>query len=243
MRFEATPQVWGISGNLGGGKTLTAVSFAVVALRRRWMVCTNVHLDVSRLSADLRFDVSSLVRTLDDLDEVDWLSLPAGSPRGSGGRKRVVVVLDEVAEWFDQFSAMSAPVKRFCSWLRHTSKRGQDVFLIVQRQEYLAKALRILCTRWVWCEDLAVWRVPVVKIHLPFCAHLVMRAYYDKNKQPIAPIDTVRKSDYGRYYNTAQNLAGGDVYEYDAPPPPPPVPRWWYVCLAVECALLLLVVC
>lgn len=227
MRFEVAPQVWGISGNLGGGKTLTAVSFAVLALRRRWLVVSNVVLDVSRLSRDLRFDVSSLVITLPDLDSVDWVSLPSGSPRGSGGRKRVVVILDEVAEWFDQFSATSSQVKRFLSWLRHSSKRSQDVFLIVQRQEYLAKSLRILCTRWVWCEDLAVWRVPVVKIHLPFCGHLVMRAYYDKNKQPIAPMDTVRKADFGRYYNTAQNLAGGCVFEYDSPPEPVPVPSWY----------------
>ena len=40
--LEKTSQVWGICGNLGGGKTLTAVSMAVEAIRSGYFVVSNV---------------------------------------------------------------------------------------------------------------------------------------------------------------------------------------------------------
>lgn len=205
INWESTSQVWGISGNLGGGKSLTAVSMLVDALSRGWFVVTNMDLNHDTLSAYLGYDSRQMVLRV-DMDETDPLSWPAGSPRGSGGKKRVVVVLDEVAEWFDQYSGSSQQVRGFLSWLRHSSKRGQDVILIVQRKEYLAKSLRILVARWVWCEDLAVWRVPVLRIRLPFCGGLVMRNVSDRLGNCLKYLDCVSKSFYGRFYSTSQCL-------------------------------------
>lgn len=215
IKWERTSQVWGICGNLGGGKTLSGVAMAVDALERGWYVITNVELHIDRISQRVGWDVSPLVQRV-DMDEDDPMDWPAGSPRGSGGNKRVVVLLDEVAEWFDQYSSTSDKVKRFLSWLRHTSKRSQDVVLIVQRREYLAKSLRILVARWVWCEDLAVFRLPVIKIHIPFCRHLVMRNVRDRVGNLIQTLDTISKGEYGRYYETAQCLVSraGEVVQY-----------------------------
>ena len=125
LRLESTTNVWGITGNLGGGKSLTAVSMAVSALSDGFFVCSNIRLNLSAISSHLGFDVSKLVLffSLDDPD-FDAFKLPCGSPRGSRGGKRVVIILDEVAEWFDQYSTHSNPVVRnFLSWLRHSSKR------------------------------------------------------------------------------------------------------------------------
>ena len=218
IKWEKTSQVWGITGNLGGGKTLSGVCMAVDALERGWFVVTNVELDYDALSARLGYDSRQMVRQV-DMDDDDPMTWPAGSPRGSGGKKRVVVLLDEVAEWFDQYSSTSQKVKGFLSWLRHTSKRSQDVVLIVQRKEYLAKSLRILVARWVWCEDLAVWRIPVLKIHLPFCGGLVMRTVHDRIGNVLQTMDTIRKREYGRYYSTAQCLVSGagEAEEYGTP--------------------------
>lgn len=218
IRWESTSQVWGISGNLGGGKSLTAVGQIVDALRRGWFIVTNMDLNILLLSRECGYDVSSMISRV-DLEESDPLSWPCGSPRGSGGGKRVVVVLDEVAEWFDQYSSTSSPVKNFLSWLRHSSKRSQDVILIVQRKEYLAKSLRILVARWIWCEDLAVWRVPVLRIRLPFCRGLVMRNVSDRLGNVLQYLDCISKSYYGQFYNTAQCLvsAPGQAVEYASP--------------------------
>lgn len=215
IRWESTAQVWGISGNLGGGKSLSAVCFIHDALSRGWFVVTNMDLNLRALSADIGFDVSPLVMRV-DMDESDPLRWPVGSPRGSGGDKRVLVVLDEVAEWFDQYSSTSQKVKDFLSWLRHSSKRSQDVVLIVQRKEYLAKSLRILVARWVWCEDLAVWRVPVLRFRLPFCKGFVMRNVSDRLGNVLQYLDVISKSRFGRFYNTAQCLVSkpGEAVEY-----------------------------
>lgn len=217
IRWESTSQVWGISGNLGGGKSLTAVSMIHDALARGWYIVTNMELNTALLSADLRFDVTRLIQRV-DMDDSDPMSWPCGSPRGSGGNKRVVVVLDEVAEWFDQYSGTSSQVRSFLSWLRHSSKRGQDVMLIVQRKEYLAKSLRILVARWIWCEDLAVWRVPILRFRIPFCRGLVMRSVTDRVGNVLQYLDVVSKSRFGRFYSTSQCLVSraGSAVEYES---------------------------
>lgn len=236
IRWESTAQVWGISGNLGGGKSLSAVCMIVDALKRGWYVVTNMDLRTDLLSKECGYDVSSVVRRV-DMEDSDPLSWPSGSPRGSGGNKRVVVVLDEVAEWFDQYSGTSPQVRGFLSWLRHSSKRSQDVVLIVQRKEYLAKSLRILVSRWVWCEDLAVWRIPVLRIRIPFCRGLVMRNVSDRIGNILQYLDCISKAEYGRFYNTAQCLVSkpGEVVVYDTPFKyrPPLIPFPVFVSLLV----------
>lgn len=236
IRWESTAQVWGISGNLGGGKSLSAVAMIVDALKRGWFIVTNMDLRIDLLSNECGYDTRSVIMRV-DMDDSDPLSWPSGSPRGSGGNKRVVVVLDEVAEWFDQYSGTSPAVRNFLSWLRHSSKRSQDVILIVQRKEYLAKSLRILVSRWVWCEDLAVWRIPVLRIRIPFCRGLVMRNVSDRIGNILQYLDCISKAEYGRFYNTAQCLVSkpGESVEYSSPFKyrPPALPGSVFLCLIV----------
>lgn len=217
MQLERTAQVWGITGNLGGGKTLSAVEVAVRAIASDYYVCTNIDLHIDILARELGDRVRGLYCRI-DLEQDDPDAWPWGDPRGSGGSRRVLVILDEVAEWFDQFSGTSPAVRRFLSWLRHSSKRGQDVFLVVQRKEYLAKSLRILVSRWVWVEDLAVWRLPHFRIRLPFCGGLVMRYVSDRLGNSIQPLEFAKKARWGKYYNTAQLLSGTMRMPYEVPP-------------------------
>lgn len=217
MTLETTAQVWCICGNLGGGKTLSAVEFAVRALAHDYFVCSNIELLSDPLVSSFGERVLSLYRRV-DLEVDDPALWPVGDPRGSGGSRRVLVILDEVAEWFDQYSGTSAKVRGFLSWLRHSSKRGQDVILVCQRREYLAKSLRILVSRWIWVEDLAVWRIPHFRIRVPFCSGLIMRYVSDRLGNSIQPIEFARKSLWGRYYRTAQLLRGSMSLPYEIPP-------------------------
>lgn len=222
LELDRSPHIWGITGNLGGGKTLTAVSFAVDAIMQGYFVCSNVTLDVSRLEKRVGKFAASLYQhiSLDDAD-FDPFKLPCGSPRGSGGGKRVLVIFDECAEWVDQYSNAKDPkIKRLWSWIRHSSKRSQDVFLIVQRPDYLNKVLRILVSRWVWVNDLAVWRLPVLKIRLPFMGGFVSRSVFDRQGNRIQAVTFASKSYWGQFYNTAECLnADGATYiaEYEVP--------------------------
>lgn len=231
MQLESTAQIWGITGNLGGGKTLSAVEMAVRAMASDMFVVTNIDLRMDQVSSVLGNRARALYRRIDLAtdDPNDW---PCGDPRGSGGRRRVLVILDEVAEWFDQFSAASPSVRKFLSWIRHSSKRGQDVFLIVQRREFLAKSLRILVARWVIVEDLAVWRLPILKCRVPFAGGLVMRWVGDRLGNKIQPLEYSRKARWGRFYTTSQLLAGTMAMPYEIPPrdPDPVLPIGYRIC-------------
>lgn len=234
MRLERTAQVWGICGNLGGGKTLTAVELAVQSMISGYFVCTNIDLHLDLMAETYGDYLRSLYLRV-DLEKDDPSSWPCGDPRGSGGRRRVLVILDEVAEWFDQFSGTSKQVRGFLSWLRHSSKRSQDVVLVVQRKEYLAKSLRILVSRWIWVEDLAVWRIPHFRIKVPFMGGFIMRYVADRVGNRIQPIEYSRKEVWGQYYDTGQQLLTSSLgTPYDLPEirPKPPIIVWpWVVVL------------
>ena len=241
--LEKTAQVWGICGNLGGGKTLTAVSMAVEAIRMGYYVVSNVTLNLDELSKDVpwchklyqhivvrteEYDENGNVVRFEDFNP---FTIPSGSPRGTSGGKRVLVILDECAEWFDQYSNLkSRSISRVMSWLRHSSKRSQDVVFIVQRREYLNKSFRILVSRWISVDDLAIWRIPVLRIRLPFMEGFCMANVFDKTMARIRPVVFVRKSEFGRYYSTAECLStfGGSSVEYETPKRVFPFPVFYF---------------
>lgn len=193
-------QVYGIYGLLGGGKTLTAVEIAKDFLSYGHDVVSNILLKEPLYSND-RYHYTP------DFNEVDWWKLPQGDPRGSGGSHRAAIIIDEAAEFFNQFSSTSGKVQDMLSWLRQSSKRGQFVFMIVQRPEFLVKSARSLCHCWIVCTDLAQWRFPVIKVPLPFCGNLVLRRIFDNNGNLVSRGFIVcNKYNIGRYYNTSQIL-------------------------------------
>lgn len=222
IELERTAQLWGITGNLGGGKSLTAVWFAVRAIQSGYFVCSNITLKESALVRLVGEYAKNLYQhiSLDDPD-FDPFKLPCGSPRGHGGDKRVLVILDECAEWIDQYSSAKNPrIFRLWSWLRHSSKRSQDVFIIVQRPDYLNKVVRILISRWIIVADLATYRLPVLRCRFPFMSGYVMRNVYDRSGTRIGGVSFIRKSTWGVFYDTAECLnAQGSQYtaEYTRP--------------------------
>ena len=232
--LERTAQLWGISGNLGGGKTMTAVQFAVNAIRDGYFVVSNITLNVDRMCKSFGDYCSRLYLHIDlDDPSFDPFKIPCGSPRGSGGRKRVLVILDECAEWVDQYSSAKDPrISRLWSWLRHSSKRSQDVFVVVQRPDYLNKVIRILISRWLWVYDLAVWRVPILRARIPFCGNLILRSIYDNKGHRIGALSCIAKDYWGQFYNTAECLnSDGATYsdEYAAVERPKPSLKWLYI--------------
>lgn len=156
--IEKTACVYGIYGALGGGKTLTAVEIALWALRQKYDVISNIEIDTK----------SPQYRYIEDVNTIDWWKLPCGAPRGSDDPHRACIIIDECAEFFDQFSTTSSSLKNFLSWLRHSSKRGQMVFLIVQQPEFIAKSLRLIINRWIVCVDMDAFRLPVLRLKIPF---------------------------------------------------------------------------
>lgn len=210
MYVPPIASVVGIYGSLGGGKTLTAVDVSLSFIRSFSLVVTNIRLKglTARQAAYYQF--------IDDISTVDWHSLPRGSDRGSGGRKRVAVVLDELPEILDQYtSGRDYWVQSFLSWLRMTSKRGQYVFIISQDPSFILKPVRLLCAYWVRCEDMAEFRLPFFRLKLPFFRDYISRRVYNRDGKCVNT-SVARKSVVGRHFDTAQGLsrfgAGGDEY-------------------------------
>lgn len=247
MNLERTPQIWGITGNLGGGKSLTAVYLSVNAMREGYFVCSNITLNLDSICRVYGPHLRSLYQhiSLDDPDFDPYL-LPCGSPRGSGGGKRVLIVLDECAEWFDQYQSGKDPrVANLMSWIRHSSKRSQDVMLIVQRMDYLQKSLRILISKWVIVDDMSFWRVPILRMRLPFMAGFVMQRHFSRDKKLLARPSFINKSVWGRFYNTAEclNVRGAStVYEYESPKYHPPFPWLLFILYFISLLTLYLIV-
>jgi len=219
IQLEKPSLVWAIIGNLGGGKTLTAVKVAVEALEKGFFVVSNITLNMDAICCLYGERCRNLYLHV-DLANDDPFLFPSGDPRGSGGKRRVLVILDECAEYFDQYSSGSANVKRFWSWLRHSSKRSQDVFIIVQRAEYLTKPLRLLISRFIWVDDLAVWKVWRMK--LPFMGGYCMQNVFDRQHNRIQGVDFISKKVWGSYYCTAEciSVISSACYVYKSPPPP-----------------------
>lgn len=198
---KRTANVYGIYGHLGGGKTLTAVEISLWALSQGWSVVSNVELfHVEHSKGNYRF--------IPDIADVDFWQLPCGAPRGSTDKYRSVIVLDECAEFFDQYSGNAPQVKNFLSWLRHSSKRGQFVFLIVQQPEFINKSLRLLVNKWIVCQDMEQFYLPFLHLRIPYTRELVWRRMFDKYGNLISRgWNFADKRIIGRYYNTAQSIA------------------------------------
>lgn len=222
IELDRNALVWGIVGNLGGGKTMSGVAAAVHAMiTQQVMVVSNVTFNLDEIKRIYSAPWASKLYRHISLDDptFDPFELPCGDPRGSGGNRRVIILLDEIAEWLDQYSSAKDPrISRLWSWLRHSSKRSQDVMIICQRQEFINKVVRTLIARWIWVDDLAVYRVPHIKIKLPFCKNLVMQNVFDRLGNRVAGTSFISKKNWGRFYNTAEclNSTGAsfnDIYE------------------------------
>lgn len=208
LTLDPMPQIWGITGNLGGGKSLTAVNLAVTSMAKGYFVCSNILLNIDAIAREYGEYVRRLYLHF-DFDDPNFhpQNLPCGSPRGTRNPRRVLVIMDECAEWVDQYTTAKDPrIKQFWSWLRHTSKQNQDVILIVQRLEYLNKVLRLLISKWLIVDDLRVWRIPVFKCRLPFMGGYVMQRVFDRTKHLVQGPCLCSKSVWGKYYDTAQCL-------------------------------------
>lgn len=204
--------VYGIYGHLGGGKSLTAVELSLNFLRLGWSVTSNI----------LIRSKSPKYRFIEDFQDVDFWSLPCGAPRGSDDPYRSVIVVDECAEFFDQYSSNSPYLKSFLSWLRHSSKRGQFVFLIVQKPEFISKSLRLLINKWIVCDDMEQFRLPYFKCRIPFTKGFVARRIFDRYGNLLSRgFNFASKSDIGRFYDTSQSIAlQGRQNDFIISPPP-----------------------
>lgn len=154
--------IYGVTGKLGGGKSLHCVRWMLEQLRSGQPVCTNIELilDPTLRYTGLKLDDFKALYYMVDFDgeQADPWTLPTGDFRGTGDN-RVLIVIDEAAEWFSGMTRSGE--KEWSSWLRQSDKRGQDVVLIVQDPSLLARSGRCLVHRWQKCTDFGKAKIPI----------------------------------------------------------------------------------
>ena len=198
--------VYGVVGKLGGGKSFSCVKMMIEKLRGGFGVVSNIRLKEDYLKS--RGIDASKYRFLDDFGGVDPWTLPHGDLRGSGGRYRVIIVIDEAGEWLDSYSdakKKGTQLADVASWLRQSDKLGQDVYFIVQFESLLHTRLRSIVHRWLYCFDMAKFRFPVIGVGLPpgLRQFIVVSEYDGLSKDKIAMHWLAKSKEIFEAYDTA----------------------------------------
>lgn len=219
----------GIIGYMSGGKTYTAVEMMLSKLYNGHTVVTNIKLNCrettsylqmpclvwKRLYYRLVLDRSELVPGDDHIILSDRYDLyPCGSPRGSPtyNQDLVYIFLDEVSSLFDSMlSSADGGVQAVAAWARHTEKRGQMMYLIMQFPSELHKRLRSHITQYIQCINTSSVKIPLLGTGLPwFLQGLIIRI------DLMPDLETqIGGATWGHYkpavfrcYNTAQIVVG-----------------------------------
>ena len=198
--------VFGVAGNLGGGKSLTCVRIMLESLRRGDYVTSNIKMKDDYLQ---RWQINASNYTfLPDFAKVDPWTLRSGSLRGSGGKKRSLIVVDEAGEWLDSYSDARhrGQLADIASWLRQSDKLGQDVYFIVQFENLLHNRLRSIVHFWIICQDFAKWHLPGFPLlKIPILSRFCVASFYNgRSKECVKRLWTLKSPlIYGAYETAA----------------------------------------
>lgn len=198
--------IFAICGKLGGGKSLSSVVSIVKHLKRGGYVVTNIRLNLESISKFIGCSISKLNKQylLIDADNCNPQKFPHGDLRGTPNGRRVLVVIDESAEWFSSLDS-SKQLKEWVSWLRHSDKLGVDIFFIVQDLSMLHKQGRLLINRMIVCIDMAKFKFPIINCQPFFWLRSYIRLIeHDAITKEIVGRSWLKKSkQFFTFYNTA----------------------------------------
>lgn len=198
--------VFGVVGKLGGGKSFSCVYLMLQALRRGWFVTSNILLKEDYLR-DHSINATRYTY-IDDFSKVNPWELRHGDLRGSGGKTRNMIVVDEAGEWLDSYSDArhGGQLTDICSWLRQSDKLGQDVYFIVQFENLLHTRLRSIVHKWLVCCDMSKMRLPYLGLRLPYpWSHFICVTEYDgRSKERSGRLWLPKTSEIFGAYNTAE---------------------------------------
>ena len=152
--------VYFVTGKLGQGKTLVAVSRIKEKLQKGLPVATNINLNLSAMFNPYTKNATYI--RVPDKPTVDDLEALGYGNREYDEEKNGLLVLDECGTWFNARNWSDKSRKAVNDWFLHARKLGWDVLLIVQDIQIVDKQARdALAEHTVFCKRLD-------KIHIPF---------------------------------------------------------------------------
>lgn len=217
----------GIIGYMSGGKTYSAVQLMLGFLSHDHIICTNVLLNCKAVTNYLDipcvlwkqryYIISETTGYYHYLKVSDYEKYPCGSPRGSSDyfKNAVYIFIDEVSSIFDSMASSSSEgIQQVATWARHTEKRGQFLYLIMQFPSELHKRLRNHITTYIECTNTASVKIPFLGCGLPSFFHgWIIRRQLMPDLETVLGSAQWSRLDKRIYscYNTGQIVVGAPL--------------------------------
>lgn len=155
--------VWAVTGKLGAGKTLVAVSRIQKYLNENRRIATNLDLNLEHLINDE--SKNATVFRMPDVPTIDSFKAIGQGYDGKfqGDHKNGLVVLDECAKWLNTRNWSDKNRKSLIDYFVHLRKLRWDMILIIQDIDALDKQFRDLyCEHVVYCTRSDRYNIPFV---------------------------------------------------------------------------------
>ena len=211
--------VYFVTGKLGAGKSLAAVEKIRLGLLANKRIATNLDIFPEHLvPASNR---TCILRLPDKPRRCDLDAIGYGcQEKDYTGARFGVLVLDEVASWFNTRAWNDKERAPVIEWFLHARKLRWDVYFLVQDIEAVDKQLReALCEHLVRCRRLDRFALPIfgrlvkmltgIRLTMPqvHCASV----YYEDRIDPAMKVDRwwYRGRDLYNGYDTGQVFQSG----------------------------------
>jgi Zonular occludens toxin (Zot) len=210
--------VYIVTGKLGAGKTLAAVSRIRHYINRGLPVATNLDLFMENFRD--KWNRSVLCYRLPDKPKrVDMDQIGRGNETYDE-LLNGLVVLDECGTWLNARGWQDRDRQGLIEWMVHARKLGWDVIFIVQDISVLDKQAReMFAEHVVWCKRLDRYRVPFIgwivkaltgwNLTMPRL-HIGVVKYGDTPQHPTVDRWTYLGDDLYKLYDTKQVFRQSD---------------------------------
>ena len=168
--------VYFLTGTLGAGKGITAVSQIKSFMERGRRVVTNMDLNLEYLSK--RDDKRRLVTRIPDKPTIEDLDAIGLGYEGEGysEKKFGILVLDELGTWFNSRSWNEKGRREIIDWFIHARKKRWHVYLMVQNIDMVDTQLRNGIGQYeVECRNFLDYKIPVINYLLKLCFKLILK--------------------------------------------------------------------
>jgi hypothetical protein len=155
--------VWCVTGKLGAGKTLMAVSRIQHYLNANRRVATNLDIYPEHLidvfSKKMSISRTSDIPTIEDLDAIGL----GYEGDFQGDERNGLLVFDECAKWLNSRDYRDKSRKLLVDWMIHARKKRWDIIFIIQSISVMDNQFReLFCEHVVYCRRLDRFNVPII---------------------------------------------------------------------------------
>lgn len=202
-----------ITGKLGAGKSLVAVSRILEYLNQGRKVATNINLYPENLVGywSKRTKIFRIPNkpTIDDLN-----ALPLGHDGDSpDDNMNGALVLDECGTWFNSRGWNEKGRAEIIEWFRNARKKRWDIFFIIQDVSVMdGQARESFAEHVVYCRRMDRFSIPILKhfgLKMPK-VHMGIVKYGHEHSSPVVEKWFYRGTNLYSSYDTEQSFTAND---------------------------------